>query len=130
MALTITAEQRDALYDQILDRLGGIDDVRIVVQNDDFEAAERLGREYSDDLRLVLDDLGFGEGTGEQVELTSPPDVLARVLTRMREHASTHAESVEAEQGEAREMETRNRLVVEACGNVLADLDGTHAGGR
>jgi hypothetical protein len=129
MALTITAEQRDALYDQILDRLGGIDDVRIVVQNDDFEAAERLGREYSDDLRLVLDDLGFGEGTGEAVELTSPPDVLTRVLTRMDEHAAGHAASVGAEQMEAREMEVRDRLVMEACRNVLTDL-GAQAGGR
>lgn len=124
MTLTITAEQRDALYDQILDRLGGIDDVRIVVQTGNFEAAERLGREYSDDLRLVLDDLGFGDGTGELVPLTSPPDVLARVFTRMRNQAGSYAESVEAEQQEARVMEDRTRLVIEACRNVLADLDG------
>lgn len=124
MTLTITAEQRDALYDQILDRLGGIDDVRIVVQTGNFEAAERLGREYSDDLRLVLDDLGFGDGTGELVPLTSPPDVLARVFTRMRNQAGSYAESVEAEQQEARVMEDRARLVMEACRNVLADLDG------
>lgn len=122
MVFTITAEQRDALYGQIVDRLGGIDDIRIVVQAGNFEAAERLGREYSDDLRLLLDDLGFGEGTGKPVELTTPPDVLARVLTRLRDAASSHAASVEEERWEARAMEERNRLVVGACQEVLASL--------
>jgi hypothetical protein len=86
----------------------------------------RLGREYSDDLRLVLDDLGFGEGTGEPVELTTPPDVLARVFSRMLEHA----ENVEEEQREVRAMEQRNRIVMEVCRQVLADLDGAPTRGR
>jgi hypothetical protein len=57
MSPTITAAQRDALYDQILERLSGVGDVWIAVGSEDFEAADRLGREYSDDPRLVLGDI-------------------------------------------------------------------------
>jgi hypothetical protein len=76
----ITAAQRDALYDQILDRLSGIGDIEVAIQARDYEHAERIGREYSDDLRLLLDDLGIGEGDGGSVELNTPPEVLRRVL--------------------------------------------------
>jgi hypothetical protein len=58
MSLAITSRQRDALYDRILDRLSGIGDVWLAVCAENYGAAERLGREYSDDLGLVLDDPG------------------------------------------------------------------------
>jgi hypothetical protein len=80
MSLAITAAQRDALYDQILDRLSGIGDIEVAIQSENYDAAERIGREYSDDLRLLLDDLGIGDGDGEPVELTAPPEVLRRIL--------------------------------------------------
>lgn len=63
MTVTITSAQRDALYDQILDRLSGIGDIELAIQLENYDAAERLGREYSDDLRLLLDDLGFERAT-------------------------------------------------------------------
>jgi hypothetical protein len=125
MTHTITAEQRDALYDQILDRLSGIGDVWIAVCSNRHDVAERLGREYSDDLRLVLDDLGgFGDGSGRPVELTTPPEVLRRVLGRLRDQAMSHDAITESERIEVRELEQRNRRVIEACRQVLADLDG------
>jgi hypothetical protein len=125
MSLTITAQQRDALYGRILDRLSGIGDVWLAACVDDFDAAERLGREYSDDLRLVLDDLGWGDGIGTTVELTTPPDVLRRALTRLRDAAVSLDASQQAERAELRESEERNHLVVEACRQVLAALDET-----
>lgn len=130
MALTITKEQRDALYDQILDRLSGIGDIELTIQSENYTAAERLSREYSDDLRLLLDDLGFGEGDGEPVELTAPPEVLCRVLPRMRELAERYTAGRESERAEARELEERNRLVVDACEAVMGDLEATGDGGR
>ncbi len=130
MTLTITAAQRDALHDQILDRLSGIGDVELALRAENFDTAERLGREYSDDLRLLLDDLGLGNGSGEPVELTAPPEVLRRVLPRLSELAKRHTASLEPEWTEAGEMKERNRLVSEACEAVLADLDGTRANGR
>jgi hypothetical protein len=123
MSLTITAEQRDALYDQILDRLSGIGDVWLTASTENYEAAGRLGREYSDDLRLVLDDLGWGEGPEGAIELTTPPDILRRALTRLRDAAIGLDASQRKEREEVRAAEERNQLVVEACRQVLTDLD-------
>jgi hypothetical protein len=121
---TITAPQRDALYDQILDRLSGVGDVWLAVCAENYGAAERLGRTYADDLRLLLDDLGWGEGTGEAIELTTAPDILRRALTRLRDAASGLDASQQKERAEVQQSQQRSRLVVEACRDVLEDLDG------
>jgi hypothetical protein len=125
MSPTITAAQRDALYDQILDRLSGIGDIEVAIQSEDYDDAERIGREYSDDLRLLLDDLGIGDGNGEPVELTTPPEVLRRVLPRLRELALNYTAGLESEWAEVHQVKERNRLVSEACELVLAGLDGS-----
>ena len=123
MRPTISAEQRDALYDQILDRLSGIGDIEVAIHAHNYKDAERIGREYSDDLRLLLDDLGVGDGSGGPVELTTAPAVLRRVLPRLRDRAAGHSASLEPEWVEAEEIKERNRLVTEACEAVLAGLD-------
>lgn len=121
---TITAEQRGALYDQILDRLSGIGDIWLAVCAENYDAADRLAQTYADDLRLVLDDLGWGEGQADTIELTTPPDILRRVLTRLRDMAVGLDAGQQKERAEVQESEERNRQVVEACREVLADLDG------
>lgn len=119
----ITAGQRDALYDQILDRLSGIGDVWLATSTENYETADRLGREYSDELRLVLDDLGWGDGPDQQaIELTTPPNVLHRVFARLREGAISERAKKAAGWTESRELEERNRLVGEACEAVLGGL--------
>lgn len=130
MTPTITAAQRDALYDQILDRLSGIGDIEVAIAAENYEHAERIGREYCDDLRLLLDDLGIGDGSGEPVELKTPPEVLRRVLSRLRDRAATHNASLEPEWVEAEEIKERNRLVTDACEVVLAGLDSSASAGR
>lgn len=125
MKLTITAEQRDALHEHLLIHLSGIGDVWLAVKAKNFPAAERLGREYSDDLRLLLDDLGLGDGGGSPVPLTSPADVLRRVLRRLRDSALSQTANHDRELAEAREIADRNRLVADACASVLEDLDDT-----
>lgn len=120
MSPTITAAQRDALYDQLLDRLGGIGDIELALQLENYEAAARIGREYSDDLRLLLDDLGFGPGSGEPVELSTDPEVLLRVLPRLRDSARDHGP--EHGWAEADRLRERNRLVAEACEAVMRVL--------
>jgi hypothetical protein len=130
MSTTITAAQRDALYDQILDRLSGIGDIEVAIQAEKYDAAERIGREYSDDLRLLLDDLGIGDGDGKPVALVTPPDVLRRVLPRLRQLALNYTAALKLEMVEVQEVSERNRLVSEACEAVLADLDGTATGSR
>jgi hypothetical protein len=130
MSHTITAAQRDALYDQILDRLSGIGDIELAIQAESYDDAERIGREYSDDLRLLLDDLGIGAGDGAPVELTAPSELLRRTLPRLREMAVNYTASLEPEWAEARQLRERNRLVSEACEEVLGDLNGMGIGGR
>jgi hypothetical protein len=123
MSPTITAAQRDALYDQVLDRLSGIGDIAIAIGAENYDTAERLGREFSDDLRLLLDDLGLGDGSGVPVDLTSPPEILRRILPRLSESAKAHSEFLETECSEVKEVRERNRIVTEACKSVMAELD-------
>ena len=123
MTITITAEERDDLYDQILIRLSGIGDVWIALEAKNYELADRLGREYSDDLRLVLDDLGWGEGSGESLELTTPAEVLRRVFRRLRDTALSRQAVEERERAEARTSEERNRRLLNTCRRVLTDLE-------
>lgn len=70
---TITKDQRDGLYELVRNRLGGIGDVWIALEeNEDYATAERLGLEFGEDFRL-LEDLGWGEDDGRTgVELTMP----------------------------------------------------------
>ena len=130
MSLTISAAQRDALYDQILDRLSGIGDIELAIAAKNYEDAERIGRDYCDDLRLLLDDLGLGEGDGQPVELSSAPELLRRILPRMRKQADDYTASLEPEAIEVHEITERNRLVSQACEAVLSGLGGTAAGTR
>lgn len=128
MSPTITAEQRDALYDQLLDRLSAIGDIWLALCAENYDAATRLGREYSDDLRLLLDDLGWGAGRGGAIELKTPPEVLRRLLPRLNDAAVKFSASQRAQRREVEEIDQRARLVGEACLSVLADLDGADAG--
>jgi hypothetical protein len=124
MTITITAPQRNALYDLILDRLSGIGDIEMAIRAKSYEDAERIGREYADDLRL-LDDLGIGDGNGHSVELTAPPEVLRRTLPRLRERATGHMSGLEREMAEVFEVKDRNGLVAGACAAMLAALDSS-----
>jgi len=118
----ISAEQRDALYDRILDRLSGIGDVWLAASTARFDTADRLSREYSDELRLVLDDLGWGDGPEGGVELKTDPAVLRRVFTRLRESSASERAAQATSWEESRVLEDRNRLVGETCDAVLEAL--------
>ena len=127
---TITVAQRDALRDQVIDRLSSIGDIELAVQSGDYMTAERIGAEYSDDLRLFLDDLQFGDedegdehGSDEPVALTTPPEVLRRVLPRLHKLAESYSASLEPERAKVRETRERNQLVSEACEAVMSSLD-------
>ncbi len=124
MAVKISAEQRDALYERIVDRLSGIEDIWLAASTKRYETADRLGREYSDELRLLLDDLGWGDGPEvETIELTTEPEVLRRVFARLRDTAAGERAHRQAGWVENRDQDARNRLVAEACEQVLTALD-------
>jgi hypothetical protein len=131
VTVRITAAERDALYDELFVRLSGIDGIWLSAQVQDYEAADRLAREFSDDLRLILDDLGWGEGGGEPLELTTPPDVIRRVVTRLQDRAETQRATQEEERAVRQEREEQTQRLMEACRRVLAELgDGGEPASR
>jgi hypothetical protein len=125
VAVVITPAQRDALYEQLVIRLPGIEGVWFAVHQGNFETAERLAREFSDNLGLLVDDLGFGEGSGEAVELRTPPDVVRRVLERLRDRAEGRSEVEAKERNEARTLAAENALVLKTCESLLSALDAS-----
>jgi hypothetical protein len=123
MSIVITAEQRDALYDEILVGLSGIDAVWLAVEARNYRTAARLSQRYSDDLRFIVDDLGWGDGPGGAIELSTPPDVLRRVFSRLHDMIAGQTACAEEEWVEAQRQERQSRLVAEACRHVLVALD-------
>jgi hypothetical protein len=125
--ITISAYARDLLFEQIADHIHGINDLRIALERGDVRNAERLAQEYSDDLLLVSESLGWREGCGEEFELSSPPSVLRRVFSRYCQ-AALHQEAVDrAEEAEAiqelREARERTQGLIRVCQRVLAELE-------
>lgn len=126
MSVTITATQRDLLYEEILTRLAAIGDVQFAVDQEDWDAAERLGMAFSDDLRIVSQDLGWGpRRSNSPVELTSPPDVLRRAMSRWRDALLGLDAAEEDDRESLRQRQEQNHDVVEACRSILATLDAT-----
>jgi hypothetical protein len=124
----ISAAERDALYEELQARLSGIDEVWLAVAAEDWAEADKVGREFSDDLRLILDDLGWGAGGGRPLELGTPPDVLRRVLTRMQRRAEDRRAMEEEERAERRRREARTEQLLETCRRVLGELGGSAPG--
>jgi hypothetical protein len=123
MTPTISADQRNLLYDHILNRLSGIADVWRAVDREDYGAAQRLGVAVSDDLRLITEDLGWGEhAPGETIALKTPPDVLRRALARMRDEVQRVDAWEEEKRGELRENQEGKHLLAEVCQQTLAHL--------
>ena len=126
MPVTISAKQRDALYTQVLDHLSGIGDLWLAIDAGDFRQADALGHAFVDDLRLLLDDLGWPDRTDlpadGRVELTMPPGDLRRVLGRLRDEAAEMFADALPRSGEDRELLRRTGLAVEAAGRVLCAI--------
>jgi hypothetical protein len=122
--LTISAEERDLLYHRIMIHLSGIDRVWLAARHHDYEEADRLGRQVCDELQLVLDDLGWGENRGDEpVKLTSPPDVVRRVVEFLRDLAEAEEADERKDREALRSAEEENRQVREVCGGLLEALD-------
>jgi len=119
------AAQRDALYDEVLTHLSGIDGLWLAIERGDFAAADRLGREFSDDLTLILEDLGWGDQSSDEseaVELTTETDVLLRVLPQLRARAARHAQTEDDAIRKLRNERSRAQLVMDTCDEVLTAL--------
>lgn len=127
MSITITGEQRDVLYEQILIRLTGIGDVCIAAEEGDFDTAQTLSGEFADYLLLLHEGLGWGDRHEGPARLTSAPAVLRRALSRLvrRAEAEDPQEAELAElRAEVEERQERNRMTRETCERLLAELEG------
>lgn len=123
MGITISGQERDALYRQILIRLTGIDTVYTAVEEGDWETAQRLGLEFSDLLRFVCDDLGWGERANRSLVLATPPDVLRRAAGVLREAAAFEREHHERKRDEAAEDVAEAQRLQQACERILSDIE-------
>jgi hypothetical protein len=122
VSVKITAAERDALFEQIHARLSGIDEVWSAAATEEWERADQAARDFADDLRLIVDDLGWGEAGGEELELTSPPEVLRRVLTRMQKRGEERREVEEEERADLDRREKRTDQLLGVCRRVLGEL--------
>jgi len=127
MPITITARQREALYVQVLDHLSGIGDLWLAIDAGDYEHADVLGHAFVDDLRLLLDDLGWPDQEelppDAKVELTLPPGDLRRVIERLRDEATELFADTILFPADEKGILRRTALAAEACGRVLLALD-------
>jgi hypothetical protein len=82
--LQIGRNERAALHQLLLQRLTGSTDPGLMIQREDFEAAERYANESAADVRL-LNDLGWDpEDRREIFAITVPKDELSGTLWRLR----------------------------------------------
>ncbi len=124
-APTITATQRDAVYEQILGHLSKAGDLALLVERNDLGAARRLAREVSDDLQLVLDGLGWEETSGGgEIDLDLPTEQLRRTFARLRERALEQREASSQELAHTQAPYERSLIVIETCDQVLAAVGG------
>ncbi len=126
MTIVITRNERNALYGEIVVRLSGIDAFYRSIQAEDFEKAEQLAREYSDYMLFLLTDLGWGESSAAHArvfELTTDPQVVYRVMGRLRVAAATQHETDKTRTRAARADEEFSEFVMTICSEVLGQLD-------
>lgn len=123
--VTIAAEQREAIYSYVHDRLSALGDVWKSIQQEDYATAEREGGEFRQDFQL--DALGWQPQDGRcEFSLTMPVDDLASLLVRLREDAigavSESPEERETTEAEER-FKARSHLIRETCEGLLREFD-------
>ncbi len=122
MPVTISRAQRDAIYEVVITHLTAIGDVWMCVDRREYADAQRVGREFAEDLRL-LEDLGWAahidRGT---VALTQPPDELTRTLARLHKDASGSLGTYVSRPKDEEELAQRDLAASEALGAILSQL--------
>ncbi|MGN6586694.1 MAG: hypothetical protein ACTHKT_04365 [Solirubrobacterales bacterium] len=127
VVLTLSGRQRDLLYLVAIQRLTGIDQVWSAIEDQRWEEAQRLGREFADLLQLLVAGLGWGDATAEiaeAVRVEGSPDSLRRALETIRTEASVETEEQRDLRLRVAETEIDRRDTLEACDELLARLHG------
>jgi hypothetical protein len=125
---TIDRDQRNGLYELVRNHLGAISDLWIALEeSEDFAVAERLGLEFSEDLRLLADIGWRPREERETFELTMPALDLMEVLKRLHDEAAvvlTESPGERDSREEDAETEARFQLGLDACEEVLVGIGG------
>jgi hypothetical protein len=120
--IAIDRKQREAIYEEVTDHLSGLGDVHITLRQGDHVTAQRLRREFDQDLRL-LDDLGWAEDEpGESFELTMPADELARVIRRLHDYTASALHTHVLREKNDEQIAARQVAACAAYGTLLARL--------
>jgi hypothetical protein len=83
MSVTITREQREVLWENVVTDLNGIGDIYVALHNEQWAKARALRMRFEADMRL-LDDIGWARhDPGQRFELTIPLDELKATLERL-----------------------------------------------
>jgi hypothetical protein len=124
VAITISRQQRDAIYQEIMLDLTGVGDIFHALNGGDYEKAREYRRRFEDDMRL-LDDLGWEPGQeADEFELTMPRGDLARALGRLNASAQSMLHTHIVEPIEERRYAERALIAQGAYGDVLAQIVG------
>lgn len=124
MSPTISGEEREALYCRAVVRLNGIDALNSAIDEENFDAAHRLAQEFSDLLRLLWEDLGWGEKDIGSVTLSTPPDVLARAAGFLRELARADRRLYEDERWKIQERVDEVASLEQTCERLIGESKG------
>lgn len=128
--ITIDREERDGLYELVRNHLDSIEDFWVaLVRTKNFATAERLGREFAEDFRL-LEDIGWSEHEArETYVLTMPAPELRKLLCRLRDEAAQvlieHGAEAESRRRDA-ETDRRFQIGHQTCEKVSGNLDPSH----
>jgi hypothetical protein len=122
MALTINHDQRNAIYELVVDHLSAIGDVWIEFERRDFATAKRQAGEFVQGLRL-LTDLGWDETIdAERVTLTVPNDELVTILAWLHRKATGALESYVSRPRDDEAVAERDLTAVTTLGELLGQL--------
>jgi DNA-binding transcriptional ArsR family regulator len=120
--ITLSASERDAIYAQIRADLLAIDDLRLALEQDERETADRLARRYMGELLLVVKGLGWGDQADGPVGLTIPPDELRPILIEQRDRAAELFNAQREDQEAFRAPWEQAALVRDTCSQALGRL--------
>ena len=129
---TIDRDQRDGIYEVVRNHLGAIGDLWIALEeNEDFATAERLGRAFGEDFRLLADIGWRPQEEREAFAMTMPARELIELLDRLSDEAERVLLGAAAERESSRAeaaTQARFQLGLDACEELLADLDEQEIG--
>jgi len=124
---TITQAQRVGIYELVRNHLAGIGDIAIALEErKDYAGAQRLARQFAEDMRLLVDIGWHPQNRRESFALTMPAPELAKALGRLHDEAERLlAESPSERQSREEDEETDRRLLggLDACEAVLLALE-------